>query len=61
MALQAARSLLMEVAASWTGNNDGRTAMSARIAAAKTVVTNTANDVTDKALRIAGGSSITKA
>jgi len=61
VALQAARSLLMEVAAGWTGDNDGREAMSARIAAAKTIVTNTANDVTDKALRIAGGSSITKA
>jgi alkylation response protein AidB-like acyl-CoA dehydrogenase len=61
IALQAARSLLMEVAQDWTGEEDGRDAMSARIAAAKTVVTNTANDVTDKALRIAGGSSITKA
>lgn len=61
VALQAARSLLMEVAAGWTGDDDGREAMSARIAAAKTIVTNTANDVTDKALRIAGGSSITKA
>jgi len=35
--------------------------MSARIAAAKTMVTETANDVTDKALRIAGGSAITRA
>jgi alkylation response protein AidB-like acyl-CoA dehydrogenase len=61
VALQAARSLLMDVAQEWQGQADGRLAMSARIAAAKTMVTETANDVTDKALRIAGGSGITKA
>lgn len=61
VALQAARSLLMDVAVGWQGQADGRQVMSARIAAAKTMVTETANDVTDKALRIAGGSSITKA
>ncbi|MCL4265721.1 MAG: acyl-CoA/acyl-ACP dehydrogenase [Anaerolineae bacterium] len=61
VALQAARSLLMEVAASWHGRDEDRQAMSARLAAAKTMVTETANDVTDKALRIAGGSAITRA
>ncbi|MCP4358296.1 MAG: acyl-CoA/acyl-ACP dehydrogenase [Chloroflexi bacterium] len=61
VALQAAHSLLMDVAGEWTGEGDGREVMGARIAAAKTMVTETANDVTDKALRIAGGSSITKA
>jgi alkylation response protein AidB-like acyl-CoA dehydrogenase len=61
VALQAARSLLMEVAAEWQGQEEARPMMSARIAAAKTMVTETANDVTDKALRIAGGSAITKA
>ncbi|MBE7533029.1 MAG: acyl-CoA/acyl-ACP dehydrogenase [Chloroflexi bacterium] len=61
VALQAARSLLMEVAVSWHGRDGDRQAMSARIAAAKTMVTETANDVTDKALRIAGGQAITRA
>jgi alkylation response protein AidB-like acyl-CoA dehydrogenase len=61
VALQAARSLLMAVAAEWQGQEDGRQAISARMAAAKTMATETANDVTDKALRIAGGSAITKA
>ncbi|MBK7897641.1 MAG: acyl-CoA dehydrogenase family protein [Candidatus Promineifilaceae bacterium] len=61
VALQAARSLLFDVAAEWTGDDADRKKMSARIAAAKTMVTETANTVTDQALRIAGGSSITKA
>lgn len=61
VALQAARSLLMDVAAEWNGQDADRQVMSARIAAAKTMVTETANDVTDKALRIAGGSAITRA
>ncbi|WP_420630059.1 acyl-CoA dehydrogenase family protein [Candidatus Leptofilum sp.] len=61
VALQAARSLLFDVAGEWTGNDADRKKMSARIAAAKTMVTETANKVTDQALRIAGGSSITKA
>ena len=45
----------------WVVDNADRKKMSARIAAAKTMVTETANTVTDQALRIAGGSSITKA
>jgi alkylation response protein AidB-like acyl-CoA dehydrogenase len=61
VALQAAQSLLFDAAAFWTGREADRAHMSARIAAAKTMVTETANDVTEKALRIAGGTSITKA
>ncbi len=60
VALQGAQALLFDVAKGWTGADANRTAMVARIAAAKTMVTETANDVTDKALRIAGGTSITK-
>ena len=61
IALQAARALLFEVAAEWTERDEDRPQMVARIAAAKTVVTETANKVTDQALQIAGGTSITKA
>ncbi len=61
VSLQAARSLLYDVAGEWSGDDADRKKMSARIAAAKTMVTETANKVTDQALRIAGGSSITKA
>ena len=60
VALRAAKALLFDVAADWTGLDDDRDKMVAQIAAAKTMVTETANDVTDKALRIAGGTSITK-
>ena len=59
--LQAARSLLLEVAGEWTGNEVDGERFVARIAAAKTCVTETANRVTDKALQIAGGQSITRA
>jgi alkylation response protein AidB-like acyl-CoA dehydrogenase len=61
IALQAAQSLLFDVAGEWTGKNEDREAFLPRIAAAKSMVTETANKVTDKALRIAGGTSITKA
>lgn len=61
VALQASRALLMEVAGSWQGDDAAREAMMARVAAAKTMVTETANDVTNQALQIAGGSSITGA
>jgi alkylation response protein AidB-like acyl-CoA dehydrogenase len=59
LALQAARALLFEVAAEWTGDNAQRNAYFPRVAAAKTLVTETANSVTDKALRVAGGISLT--
>lgn len=61
LALQSARALLFEVAAEWRGDNNQRTAFFPRVAAAKTLVTEVANDVTDKALRVAGGSSLTDA
>jgi alkylation response protein AidB-like acyl-CoA dehydrogenase len=61
MALQATRALLLNVAAEWRGDDEQRRRYLPRIAAAKMMVTQTANEVTDKALQIAGGSSITKA
>lgn len=61
IALQAARALLFEVAGEWTGKNEEREAFLPRIAAAKSIVTETANHVTDISLRIAGGASITRA
>ena len=61
IALQAAQALLFAVAEEWTGKNEDREAFLPRIAAAKSMVTDTANKVTDKALRIAGGTSITNA
>lgn len=59
--LQAARALLLEVAGEWSGRDEDRAALSARNAAAKVMATETARDVTDKALRIAGGVSLTTA
>lgn len=61
VALQAAQALLSAVAGDWTGQPEQRTSFMGRIAAAKLMVTQTANSVTDLALQIAGGSSITKA
>ena len=57
--LQAARALLFEVASEWTGDERSR-GLFPRIAAAKHLVTETANQVTDKALQIAGGASLTR-
>ena len=59
VALQAAQALLLEVAASWTGEGE-RAPFMARVAAAKTVVTAAANEATEKALQVAGGSAITR-
>lgn len=61
LVLQAARAFLFEVAGEWLGNEAERMAILPRIAAAKTVVTEAANEATEKALRVAGGTSITKA
>jgi alkylation response protein AidB-like acyl-CoA dehydrogenase len=58
VALQAARALLLEVAAEWTGK-DHRPQFPC-IVSAKHVATETAIDVTDKALRAAGGASLTR-
>ncbi len=60
LALQAAQALLFEVAGTWTGEAENRAKVYPRIVAAKHLITETANEVTDKALRIAGGLSLTK-
>ena len=54
MALMAARALLLDV-----GEEEGRGSF-ARIAAAKQYAVEVANEVTDKAIRIAGGAGITR-
>jgi alkylation response protein AidB-like acyl-CoA dehydrogenase len=59
IALQAARALILEVAGEWTGDERSR-GLYPRIAAAKHLATETANQVTDKALQIAGGTSLTR-
>ncbi|MEP7285137.1 MAG: acyl-CoA dehydrogenase family protein [Chloroflexota bacterium] len=59
LALQAAQTLLLEACAGWTGDTEDRKQNYARIVAAKTLATETAEQATMKALRIAGGSSIT--
>lgn len=62
-ALQAAKALMLDVASMWDSsgvNMPLRKAMIPRIAAAKTVATNTAAFVTDKALQVAGGASISR-
>ncbi|MFK7804623.1 MAG: acyl-CoA dehydrogenase family protein [Anaerolineae bacterium] len=62
-ALQAAKALLLDVASMWDSsgiNMPLRKAMIPRIAAAKTMATNTAAFVTDKALQVAGGASISR-
>jgi len=60
LALQAAQALLFEVAGEWTGEAENRRRIYPRIVAVKHLITETANEVTDKALRIAGGLSLTK-
>ncbi|HXV43021.1 MAG TPA: acyl-CoA dehydrogenase family protein, partial [Anaerolineae bacterium] len=60
LALQAAQALLFEVAGAWTGEAENRRKVYPRIVAVKHLITETANEVTDKALRIAGGLSLTK-
>ncbi len=59
--LQAARSLFFAVAGEWQGDNAERFNILPRIAAAKTMVTEAANEATEKSLRVAGGTSITNA
>lgn len=58
LALQAAQLLVMDACRAWTGR-DPR-AEFVRIVAAKTLATETAAQVTQKALHIAGGSSVTR-
>ena len=59
LALMAARALILEVAGQWTGDERSK-GLFPRIAAAKHMATETANMVTDKALQIAGGTSLTR-
>lgn len=58
-ALQVARSFYFEVAGEWCGHEDQRQAFNRRAAAAKTLVVATACDVTEEALRLAGGTALT--
>ncbi|MDL1885402.1 acyl-CoA dehydrogenase [Anaerolineae bacterium CFX8] len=61
LALQNARSFLLEAAAGWGGDAESRRRWFPRIVAAKVLATETAASVTEKALRIAGGAGITHA
>ena len=58
IALQSAELLLMQVASEWTGLDEHRVPYGPRIAAAKYHAIEVALEVTEKALRIAGGISI---
>ncbi|ETW93369.1 MAG: hypothetical protein ETSY1_39520 [Candidatus Entotheonella factor] len=59
--LQAAQALLFEVAQAWTGEIAACQSLYPRVAAAKHFAIETAQEVTNKALHIAGGLSITSA
>ncbi|MCZ6872537.1 MAG: acyl-CoA dehydrogenase family protein [bacterium] len=61
IALQAAQALLLEVANAWTGDPVTGHTLYPRVAAAKHFAVEVAQQVTDKALRVAGGQSITNA
>jgi alkylation response protein AidB-like acyl-CoA dehydrogenase len=60
IALDAARTVLRDTARAWTEEPETRPALAARIAVAKYLCTNAACTVTDSALRVAGGFSLTK-
>lgn len=59
--LQAAKALLFKTAGDWVGDEAHRGKQMAEIVTAKHMVAEIANQVTDKALRVAGGQGITKA
>ena len=59
IALDAARTVLRDTARAWTEEPDTRPTLAARIAVAKYLCTNAACTVTDTALRVAGGFSLT--
>ena len=61
IALQTAELILMQVVSEWTGRDEHREAFMPRLAAAKYHAIEVALEVTEKALRIAGGISISKA
>jgi alkylation response protein AidB-like acyl-CoA dehydrogenase len=56
----AARAVLYDVAHKWSEHPEARAALAPHIAAAKQFVTNTACQVTDIGLRVAGGFSLTR-
>lgn len=58
MALQAARLMLLDTAAAWTGTLENRSQVYPRVVLAKHLASETAIDVTDRALRIAGGAAL---
>lgn len=60
VALQGAKCLLLDVASQWGSDEAHRRRIFPRVAAAKFMVTKVASEVTEKALQIAGGTSITK-
>ncbi len=59
LALQAAQLLLMDAAGAWVGDGQNSDQQWVRIAAAKTLATETAIKVTATALQVAGGAGIT--
>jgi alkylation response protein AidB-like acyl-CoA dehydrogenase len=61
IALDAARALLYDTARTWVEHPESRPALIPRIAAAKYLCTNAACAATEKALRVAGGFSLTRA
>lgn len=61
IALDAARTVLRDVARAWDAEPDTRPALAARIAVAKYLCTNAACTVTETALRVAGGFGLTPA
>ncbi len=61
IALDAARTVLRDVARSWDEDAAARPVLAARIATAKYLATNAACTVTETALRVAGGFSLTAA
>jgi alkylation response protein AidB-like acyl-CoA dehydrogenase len=59
--LQAAKALLFDTAAAWVGDTNHRAQQIPQIVTAKHFAAEVANEVTEKALRVAGGQGITKA
>jgi len=60
IALDAARAVLRDTAQAWTAQPDLRPTLGPRIAAAKHLCTNSACTASEKALRVAGGFSLTR-
>jgi alkylation response protein AidB-like acyl-CoA dehydrogenase len=58
--LEAARAVLYDVAEAWTARPDLRPTLGSRVAAAKYLCTNGACAASEKALRVAGGFSLTR-